>query len=202
MKNALIRMNKFALLLSVILFSKSLSAQQKLFDVSLFGKKVGDLKIERIELSPIRETIKMINEIAIKSIMINRWSKTLLNTLWENKVLIDSDYDFKSESASMKVRMFFNKTHYGVKTDTSNAILNCGPIKCTTNRLFFEEPINHTHVFSEKFTKYFPLKKYAANEYGFTVSDGTVNIYKYKNGNLYEIEIRKPFGTGYVRLVN
>jgi hypothetical protein len=195
-------MNKFSVLLLILFLSKSLSAQEKLFDVSFLGKKIGDLRIERIELSPIKEAINSINEIAIKSMIINRWSKTILNTLWENKVLIESDYKFKSESAVARVITIFNKNHYLVKNDSIQKILRCEPIKCTTNRLFFEEPKNHTHVYSERLTKFLPLSKYGASDYGFTADDGTVNIYKYRNGNLYEIEIRKKIGTGYVRLVD
>jgi hypothetical protein len=194
-------MRRLTVLLLILLFSKYLSAQEKLFDISFLGKKIGDLKIERIEISPIRETINSINEIAIKSMIINRWSKTILNTLWENKTLIESDFTYKSESVFLKVKTIFNKNHYLIKTDSVQKILRCEPIKCSTNRLFFEEPKNQTHVYSERLTKFLPLAKLGNNEYSFTADDGAVNIYKYRNGGLYEIEIRKRIGTGYVRLV-
>jgi len=173
--------------------------QKQAYEVFIFGKKIGDLKIDRITGTPQKEIINMFTDINAKVLLVNKWSKTLVNATFENNILTYCNFNSETESARQNVKSVYDRIKYNVQRGAEKTILNCAPITCSTVHLFYHEPVKVTHVFSERYAQMIPLQQLKPSEYSFKVPDGAVNIYKYRNGVLHEIELKKTIGTAYVR---
>lgn len=99
------------------------------------------------------------------------------------------------EPATTEVTKMGN--HYQVKRADTLSIIK-EPIVFSSMELYFSEPVKHNRVFSERMGEFASFVKTGPAEYTNKVRDVT-NTYRYKNGKLYEVEIRKPLGSVYLR---
>ena len=65
------------------------------------------------------------------------------------------------------------------------------PVDCSTVKLFFQEPCDTNKIFSERLGEYRLIKKTGEGVYEAEMKDGLTYIYRYKNGKLTELEMRK-----------
>ena len=74
-------------------------------------------------------------------------------------------------------------------------------VDCSTVKLFFAEPCNAGQVLSERMGEFRSLVKTGEGVYKADMQDGLTYFYRYKNGILTELEMRKGMlGSVYLRL--
>lgn len=193
--------NCLVLIVLLSSFGHKILAQRYSFDIFILGKKVGEINTERTVESVGMEIFKMITDINTKPLWINKWSKTLVDAVFENKVLQSCSYFGETESTKLTVKSHKENTQYIVQKDAVKSSLKYNAISCSTVSLFYHEPVGVTQVYSERLGMMVPLNQHRPSEYTFVVPDGSVNIYKYVNGKLNEIELKKPIGTATIKLV-
>ncbi len=90
--------------------------------------------------------------------------------------------------------------NYIIRRDTVAEVVK-EPINFSSMELYFSEPVNVPKVFSERMGEFAAFTKTAPGEYMNKIKDVT-NIYRYRNGLLYEVEIRKALGSVFLRAKN
>lgn len=84
---------------------------------------------------------------------------------------------------------------------SSTARLSNTPINFSTIGLYFIEPKALTNIFSDNLGKFYNLTQVSNGVYECKTDDGLKNIYKYRNGNLYELELRQVLAV-FLGLIN
>ena len=69
--------------------------------------------------------------------------------------------------------------------------INESEIRYSISSLYFEEPVNRTNVYSERFLNFGTIEHTGNHVYKVTLNGSSVNYYKYKNGQLDSIDIQR-----------
>lgn len=76
-------------------------------------------------------------------------------------------------------------------------------VDCSTVQLFFAEPCDAHNIFSERSGEFIPVRKMREGTYEADMKEGITYFYHYKNGKLFELEIKKRLlGSVYLRAHN
>lgn len=180
-----------------ILFCGCCFSQQRIFDVILLGKSIGETSV-----------VKKHDEKGF--VTYNLRSNTSVNVMFQEKTSSMS-FDIKyygGKLYSALCRVINNGTHaiteitkvadgYLIKKEDELRKIT-DAITFSSMELYFSEPVNEKKVFSERMGEFVSFEKTAPGEYVNRLKDVT-NIYRYRSGALYEVEIRKPLGSVYLR---
>ncbi|HET6226717.1 MAG TPA: DUF6134 family protein [Bacteroidia bacterium] len=137
---------------------------------TVFGKAESDLFLKKIVSENCIHSIFEDNKLLSAVTFVKRNGKTLSNTstkLLQEKYIISS-----IEQISQLKR---------------------NEIDFTVALLYFQEPLGIENIYSEAWGKILPLNSHN-NEYRFTIPDGTVCTFKYKNGVLEEVTSNTVIG--------
>lgn len=130
---------------------------------TILGKSEGDLFFKKITSENSIYTVFEKNELVKSTTVFKRNGKTLNNThttLAEGKYMIST-------------------------VENTNRLIR-DEINFTVALMYFQEPLGITNVYSEAWGKVLPLIN-RNNHYTFTIPDGTVCTFKYKDGVLVEV---------------
>lgn len=97
------------------------------------------------------------------------------------------------------VNILWEATRYVIKKGSEILHLN-QQLDFSTINLYFAEPVGKTSIFSERLGAFTAFKKTAEGVYECKLDNGVNNIYRYRNGVLYELEMSKGASV-FMRLV-
>lgn len=184
----------------LLLLSCYCGAQKLVYNIYLFGSKIGQSVVER-NIKSTEETDYTLNSASEAHIFFTTRKITL-----HYDIVFRNDFFFSSFSRHTRndevqlTTITRSGTGYAVKRDKDSFNLN-GIINCSTIRLFYEEPCGTDHILSERLGEFRVIKKTAPGTYEAEMSDGITYIYKYKGGKLIELEMKKGLlGSIYLRL--
>ena len=190
------------LLVTTLLFIESagfVQAQVIKFDVVLFGKKIGYTSVERVVKPNGTVEYKLRNKSEAKFGFYTKKSDINMTTVYRNGTLEQSSCAATNDEGLKTT--FVNKTANGYDADINNKKFCIKKqIKNSSVLLYFFEPKSLTEIFSERLGVFFSLDKIAESEY-MSVVNNVTSYYRYLNGKLVELEMSKPLGSVYLKLV-
>lgn len=172
-------------------------SQLYLFDIILFGNDVGDAALNRT-ISGNTETYTMESFTKV-NIIVTRTDEYFGKVVVKDGVVESMTVLSKKNG---KKHFWTNTTKkdngYYIESDRGVSSL-AGDIKIFTYKLLYNEPINITSFYSERFGKYGKIISLGDHTYKFSIQGGEDYTYKYKDGKLNQIDFPTPFGTGNFR---
>lgn len=177
------------------------SFSQKLgFDIFLFGNKIGQSSIEKTIKNDSITSYTLQSNSEAHIFFTTRKISLHYDIVYKNNLLLSSysKHNRNDEQHLTTINRQQNNT-YLMKRDAESFCLK-PEIDCSTVKLFFAEPCNTQHVFSERLGEWRPLKKTGEGTYEADMKEGITYYYHYKNGKLMELEMKKGLlGSVYLR---
>lgn len=180
----------------ILLFLQfSLSAQTISFDVFMFGDKIGTMNITRTLQADGGEHYVMETISRAKVLWIDRSNHTRYEVLYKNNAL---QWSNMKEVEDGKVKRWANAkwdgTKYNVESSKGKRSFSKVPTLSIVTMFFKEPPVGGT-VFYEAEAEFNTLKSPEPGTYQFKGSDGQLNIYKFKNGKISDVEFHVSIAT-------
>ncbi|MCO5233696.1 MAG: hypothetical protein LC105_07655 [Chitinophagales bacterium] len=189
---------RFLFCVFLVLFSLQMSdAQQHDFDVILMNKKIGEMSVSKVH-NGNNERYTLNSESSAKVLFIKQDSKVNFNVLYNGGVMVESFYKSEKKDDNIITKVLKEGSLYQVYNNNQKSLVK-DQIGYSSIMMYFKEPIGITKVFVERFGGFLPLKKTASNTYEYSQPDGTTSIYKYFQGVLKEIELKRTMGSIFIR---
>lgn len=179
------------LLLPVLfLFSLSLFAQKHIYEIHLFGKKIGQTIVERIDKGNGEVQFKLQSKSDVNILFTHKTSVMNTEVNYKDGKMISSYCKNVKDGVIEIVSVAWNGTKYMIKKGEEVLQLN-QVLDFSSIQLYYVEPIGKTKIFSERIGQICSFVKTAEGEYECKLANGITNIYRYKKGVLYELEMSK-----------
>lgn len=177
--------------LSVILFLLSflnLSAQLQKYDVFLFGKKIGYMNVKRTIMADgsVFYSLETLSETKI----LFKHTKALAKSdvTYKNGRLTDAWYQYTENDEIER----YSKTTFDGKTyqihNENGKFSHSEPLGYSLIRMYYEEPKTISRLWLEPEGVFCNLKSTAPGVYEYKSPNGNRNVFKYKNGQVDEME--------------
>lgn len=194
-------MNK--LLLGVLLFCAcTVSAEEIVFDMSVFGYTFGRMVVTKINEndSTILYSLKAKGKTSF--LWMKREDETRYEVRYRNGKLLSSDY-IQIESGVTKrwTKINFDGRKYLVESSKGTKTFTTVP-DYSVLALYFKHPDKRTKVFYEAESNYLDIKYKEVNTLETKAADGSRTIYYFRNGQLNELEVHLPIATVHMQRVN
>ena len=188
-------------LLTLLLFSVALpvSGQSRIYDVILWGDTIGYMKTNKVG-NQSNFVMTVTSEVKFsflgKRELTYDFSASFANgLLTKGSTRNTMNGDLRSSS-----KVFKTSTGYDVTVDDKNKQITSRSHRFSTVRLYFDEPRNMDHLFSERFGEECELKYLGNHQYELSLPNGKENIYSYKDGVCTQVEVDHPLATLYFKL--
>ncbi len=169
------------------------SSQKIVFDAFRDGDKVGALKVNRECEGSICQ-YHLNNKVTIK-MLITVDVELDFQCMFKDGKLKRADTK-QLRNGNVKENSYLsweeNKYLYAMGKDTTE--LNLPQTSYSTNLMYFEEPVNRTEVFSERFGKLLGLREIDPHTYELSLPDNSKNVFYYKDGRCERILIKHFLG--------
>jgi len=182
-------------LLLVIAFTGT--AQKRSFDIVLLGSVIGETVVVKIEDGKGNCDYKLKSTSRAKILFTERSSNMDFDVRYLSGKLYTSLCKVVNNGTLAITEIAKDAQGYLIKKE-AEVLRIAQPITFSSMELYFSEPVSQKQVFSERMGVFASFTKTAPGEYMNKINDVT-NIYRYRNGALYEVEIRKPLGSVYLR---
>lgn len=178
----------------------SLLGQKLKYEVTLFGKKIGETTVE-LRDSAGGKYYKLRSSTQVKMLFMDKRSSMSTDVFFgKDGVMSSSLFKNIKEDGIVLTQSLWDKGKLIVEKNGEKSCVP-GPVKYSTLLMYFSEPSNIQRVFSERMGKFFDLVKEAEGKYSAEM-DNSSAIYTYSRGRLSELEIKSSLGSIFVRLVN
>ena len=177
------------LLAAALLLSICLSAQPMVrhYKIMRKGSEVGWAKVEK-QTDSNTTTITMTNDVKLRFIF--SYESTAKEISWFRDGKLQHSYYYRKTNGSIKADRHMYLVNDGYEVGESRKEkLNIGPVAYNTLSMYFQEPIGMTSVYSDNHQCFLALRKESDGGYSFTSSDGTINIFYYRGGICYKVQI-------------
>ncbi len=172
------------------LFCQTLSAQKHVYDVELFGKKIGQTIVERIDKGNGEVQFKLQSKSDVNILFTHKTSVMNTDVIYKDGKMISSYCKNVKDGVTEIVSVAWNGTKYLIKK--GEEVLQLSQlIDFSSIQLYYVEPVGRTKIFSERMGQICSFAKTAEGEYECKLANGITNIYRYKKGVLYELEMSK-----------
>lgn len=175
------------------------TTQRLNFDVYLLGKKNGKTIVEKTVRQDGFIEYRLSNNTEAKVLMINKKSEIYTTSVFKDGMMYNSFCSYQNEQTKQSTIFVKNGEGYDATIDEQKVKVKRA-INNTSIMLYFQEPQVFTNIFSERLGSFFSLEKVSSHEY-VSVVNGATSYYRYTDGKLTELEISKPLGSVYLRLV-
>ena len=182
------------------MFSLLLSAQKHTYDIELFGKKIGETIVERIDKGNHEEQFKLTSTSEVNILFTHKTSLMIFDITYKDGKLFSSYCKNVKDGVTEIVTIAWNGTKYVIKKG-EEALQLTQPLDFSAVQLYYTEPKGKAKIFSERLGEFCNFAKTAEGVYQCKLSNGVTNIYRYKNGVLYELEMSKGASV-FMKLVN
>ncbi len=190
----MIRTCFFSFFLLIALFG---FAQKRSFDIILFGNVIGETVVVKTEDGTGDYNYRLKSNSHAKILFTERSSNMEFDVKYNSGKLYSSLCKVINNGTLAITEIAKDAQGYLIKKE-AEVLRIAQPITFSSMELYFSEPVSQKQVFSERMGVFAAFTKTAPGEYMNKINDVT-NIYRYRNGSLYEIEIRKPLGSVYLR---
>lgn len=187
-------------LLIALLFSFDLSAQTLLYDVFLFGDKIGSTTIQRLDEGNGRVRYRVRSNSNARVLFITRTNQMEQDVLYENGQLTSSYCRNLVDEVENVVTVTWQSAKYIVRKGMDLLTVD-EPVKLSSASMYFNEPVNASRIFSERIGRFVPVQQLGKNKYELQLPDGVTNVIQYKDGIPVEIEMKKTLGSAVMKLV-
>jgi hypothetical protein len=191
-------MAKLTLFLVGLMMSVFSHAQQLSFDIWLMNKKIGTALVTKSHETGGHERYKMYSSAVAKVLFTEQKSEVTFDVLFKGGQLLRSLYKIIKEEEQVHTTVDKTATQYNVVSTLGNRTFT-GAVPMSSIQLYFKEPVGVSKVFVERLGNFLAITKTAPGTYEYTLPDGIKNIYRYKNGVLQELEIKKGIGSVYMK---
>ncbi len=189
------------LLLPVLfMFSLALSAQKHTYDVELFGKKIGQTTVERIDKGKGEVQFKLNSSTEVNVLFTHKTSFMNIDVTYKDGKIVSSYAKNVKDDVTEVVTVAWNGTKYLIKKGEETLHLN-QLVDFSAVQLYFLEPVGRAKIFSERLGEFCNFVKTAEGVYQCKLANGVTNIYRYRQGKLYELEMSKGASV-FMRFVN
>ena len=191
---------KYIFTLWFVYFLLPANAQKLTYDIFLFGGKIGQTIVERnVRNDSITEYV--LNSSSEAHIFFTTRKISLYYHIIYKRGNLFSSYSKHTRNDDTHyttIRLDGNR--YIIERDKVTFALN-GLVDCSTVKLFFAEPCSYDHMLSERLGEFREVNKRPDGIYEAEMSEGITYYYRYENGKLVELEMRKGLlGSIYLRL--
>jgi hypothetical protein len=181
----------------ILLVFHSGFAQKKSFDIVLLGNVIGETNVVKTDDGAGKCNYRLKSVSRAKVLFTQRSSDMEFDATYLSGKLYTSLCRVVTNGALAITEIVKDAQGYLIKKEAE--ILHVTqPITFSSMELYFSEPVNQKSVFSERMGVFSMFAKTAPGEYTNKTNDVT-NIYRYRDGALYEVEMRKPLGSVYLR---
>lgn len=187
-------------LLILFISVKSVFAQTLTYDIVLFNKKIGETSVSKIEKGNGFTLYKLNSQSEAKFLFITKQSRMSADILFKDGELYSSSFYVNNDEGEVTRNLKRLSDCYEMETNGVKRNLRRS-IRHSSVQLYFSEPTILTAIFSERLGEFFDLEKVAPSEYKSVVKNVS-SFYRYKNGKLVELEMSKPTGSAFLKLVN
>jgi len=183
----------------LLFYSAALQAQIRVYDVELFGKKIGTSTVERIDNGNGEVRFKLNSESEYSNFFMNKTSAMNFDVVYKNGKLFSAYCKNVKNEVTEITTVLWDGMKYVIKKGEETLQLN-QLIDYSAIQLYFTEPSGKSKIFSERLGSFCEFESARTGEYVCELENGVDNIYRYKNGVLYELEMSKGASV-YMRLV-
>lgn len=173
-----------------LMFALFAAAQKHSYSIELFGKKIGQTIVERIDKGNGEVNYKLNSSSEANILFTKKTSALTFDILYKDGKYVSSYCKNMKDGVVEIVTIAWNGTKYMIKKGEEAFNLN-QQLDFSAIQLYFSEPVNHSKIFSERIGEFCSFKKTGEGEYVCKLENGVTNIYRYKNGKLYELEMSK-----------
>lgn len=175
------------------------SAQKHVYDIVLFGNKIGQTVVERIDKGNGVMEYKLNSESKVNALFVKKTSVMNYDIMYRNGQLFSAYVKNVKDGVTEISDILWQGTQYLI-TKGAEMLHLTQPIDFSAIHLYWTEPKGKSDIFSERLGQYCHFTKTGEGEYVCKLADGVSNIYRYKNGVLYEMEMSKGASV-FLRLV-
>jgi hypothetical protein len=165
-------------------------AQKHVYDVELFGKKIGTAVIERIDKGNGETEYKMNSNTHVNILFTAKSSVLNFDVVYKDGKLISSYYKNVKDDMTEIATVAYDGVKYIIHKGQDVLTLNQA-IDFSVAMLYFTEPLGRSRIFSERLGQFLNFKNVSKGVYQCVQDNGVTNLYWYSNGVLYELEISK-----------
>lgn len=183
----------FSVALIALCFFGLCKAQSKKLNYLIYNNdnEIGEISAEKFLKEGVTNYVLQTDVSTKKLISIE--AKYILKTKYKDKRLV---YSFMRNYTNGKeqsyAELLWNGKYYQIsqthKEGDHEKLEGIDEINYSVARLYFDEPLEHDSVFSEKFANFFPLTQVDDHSFELKLPDGR-NIYHYENGICVKAEI-------------
>lgn len=181
---------KYCLLPLFLMLCLIVGAQKRNYDVELFGKKIGSTTVERIDKGGGVVQFKLYSNSEANILFTKKTSTMVFDITYKDGKLLSSYCKNVKDGVTEIVTLTWEGTRYVIKKGEEVLQLN-HMVDFSAIQLYFTEPIGKARIFSERLGQFCNFIKVAEGVYECKLASGVTNIYRYKNGQLYEMEMSK-----------
>lgn len=175
-------------------FGPSASVKNFNYDVLIDGKPIGSHAISKTELNGTTN-FRVENETAAGLIRRSEHKFVMLTSFDESK-FVSSDMktfvDQKLESSSV---IHWDGHHYVKQDGEQLTEIQSGLVTFSSPCMFFEEPMNRTTLFYEKYGLELPVTDLGNHTYEVKLPNGAKECYTYKDGEVVRVDLIQTFTT-------
>ena len=181
------------------IFSFALHAQKHIYDVELFGKKIGTTVVERVDKGNGEIEYKLNSNSEVNILFTKKTSMMVMDVVYKNGQMVSSYVKNVKDDVTEVATILWDGAKYVIKRGEESLVLSQS-IDFSNALLYYFEPKGRTRIFSERLGQFCAFKTIDAGVYECKQTNGVDNIYRYKNGLLYELEMSKGASV-FMRLV-
>ena len=183
-----------------LLSAYNLSSQQIIIDIYLFGGKIGQSVVQRTVKNDSVTEYKLNSSSEAHVFFTTRKITLLYEEVYKYGHLLSS-YCRHTRNDELQITTIARRGNgYVVNANNGISLIN-ELVDCATVKLFFDEPCSMNKVLSERLGEYRTFKKTGEGVYEAEMKEGLTYTYRYKQGKLVELEMRKGIiGSVYLRL--
>ena len=182
-----------------ITISLALSAQKHVYDVELFGKKIGTTIVERIDKGNGEVEYKLNSNSEVNILFTKKTSSVITDVTYKNGQMISSYVKNVKDDVTEIVTIIWDGAKYIIKKGQETLQMK-KTVDFSNMMLYFIEPKGRLTIFSERLARFWDFTPKGDGVYECKLDTGVDNIYRYKNGLLVEIEMSKGASV-FMRLV-
>jgi len=190
---------KHLALVFLLISSLALNAQKHLYDVELFGKKIGSTVIERVDKGNGEMEIKLTSNTQVNILFTKKASSMNIDVIYKNGQLFSSYVKNVKDDVTEVVTILWDGAKYIIKKGEETLQLKQA-VAFSSTLLYFIEPKGRPVIFSERLGRFCNFKNISEGVYECKLENGVDNIYRYQNGVMYELEMSKGASV-FMRLV-
>jgi len=175
-------------------FGPSSESNDFKFEVSLDGAPIGTHSVNKTVIGN-SETFRVETETSAG--LIGKMShKFVMRSSFDDKKLVESDLKtWVNNDLESSTSLKWNGQRYVKQQGVKLSEIACGAAEYSSASLFFEEPIDRSALFHEKFGQELPVIHLGNHKYEVKLPNGGVERYTYNDGQVSEVQLVQTFTT-------